>query len=474
MSKLCRLVVGGIMTSPKSPPEDSSPGDPLDMRPAEEHESDRDDPRARALQALSETVIKMLSELNELRPSEVVTVRSRLFAALERMYSPQPDLRGAGAGFSTSIVIYLVAPVILLRWVTAKHSLLIYGILYVAILLSAILIYFIGIFIAVLFIGSRTAFNWMADTVSNPMQDVLWAWNERDALWGLNESEEEARQRRDRDNDRSRVRNRSIVAVVVIAIAAVGAVIWLRPSQSIFFEVLRLAPLTCTLAFVFGVVSFAGARISQSYNIRPPKHFWPGDATLVDLVNLAFLANRSRAHWQRFYPRWYLLSQFERAARKAEYAFSANYVSGSAADPETKSWTRDEAARLAAGFRRHKRVILLAHEPGCLDVVIESLCSGLVAAAGGNWNELTAIPAPSSRPARLKRLARFAAPPVLLILAAIFVPELIGTAAVSDTVRLSLIVAAVLALITAVSPESETAAATIQEVINRIPGGIQH
>ena len=61
-------------------------------------------------------------------------------------------------------------------------------------------------------------------------------------------------------------------------------------------------------------------------------------------------------------------------------------------------------------------------------------------------------------------------PPALLAAAAIYIPELAKTTEIRSTIRVSLIIAAILALITAVSPESEKAADTVQTIVGKLPG----
>jgi hypothetical protein len=188
LSELRRLVLGGVVTSPESLPEESSSSGSPDMRSAEK--SEQDDTRARTLEALYETVTKMLSELNEFRPFEVATVRSRLSVALEHMYDSRLDFRGILAGCSTSLIMYLVVPVILLRLFAPGHTLAAYGILYIATLLSGVLVWFIGGLIFGIFAAVGIS-EWYEEKFINSMVGVLWAWNERNSLWRWNESDED-------------------------------------------------------------------------------------------------------------------------------------------------------------------------------------------------------------------------------------------------------------------------------------------
>jgi hypothetical protein len=372
-------------------------------------------------------------------------------------------------------IAYVAAPAALLRWSEARHTVIGYALLFIITSFLGFLIFLILLILLLVITPSGLSMNLSTRSAGEspvklkavevtrpfgPKRDMLWAWSE---------SKETERLRKDARNRRKAI-YRTIVVTILIVMISAGALIGLHASRSTLVEIACISFLTPVCAAALALVIDTSGRISRPAAARLADSLDPGDATLIDLVNLAFLTNRSRSSWQDPYNTTRLLAEFERAARTAEYAFPGRNGRALARDTQTKNWAREKSARLAAGFRLQKRTILLAHEPDAPDAIIQSLCSGLVSACNGNWEELTKSDAPPSGPARLKRLARLLTPPALLAAAAIYIPELAKTTEVQSTIRVSLIIAAILALITAVSPESGKAADTVQTIVGKLPG----
>jgi hypothetical protein len=460
------------MTSQESSPE-SSRNHQADMRDDEffkserlkrlstyqkmrlETPEERAERRARILDEISDTAARMLAELDQLQPSEVETVRSRLMAAVQRKYDSGMDNRGVAAGCSAYMITYFIAPAILLIWSANSDSLLFDVTIYVVSLLAG------PIFFMLFSVFLVSIADWFMLAGSGFALTTLWTWSQNEQGIDLQK----------RATNIKRARRQSIAAIILASVIAAGILMWLRHGQSIIIEILCIALLTPTLSLVLAFTSFTGARISQPHNNGSIRFLLPGDSIYIDLFNLAFLTNRSRLSWQDPNSREHLLCEFEKAARRAGFAFTDHFTRASG-DPESRKWALEESARLAAGLRWHKRAILLADEPSHMDLAIESLCSGLIAAANGSWSQLTVIPASPKKLPHLKRFVQLMIPPAVLISAAIIIPEFIKVAAVSDSARLTLIIAAILALITAISPGNEKAAETILDIVRKGPGGI--
>jgi hypothetical protein len=414
----------------------------------------------------------MLTELKLLNQSELATIKSRLFGALERMHKAAKYRRTNQVWMLAFLIAYVATPAVLLRWSEARHTIIGYVLLFV---ITAFLGFLILLILLVVITPSGGSINLSTRSAGEspvklkafevtrlfgPKRDMLWAWSE---------SKETERLRKQARNRRKAIYRTMAITTLIVMISA-GALIGLHASRSTLIEIVCISFLTPVCAAALALVIDTSGRISRPASARLADSLDPGDATLIDLVNLAFLTNRSRSSWQDPYDTTRLLAEFERAARTAEYAFPGRNGRALARDTQTKNWARDKSARLAAGFRLQKRTILLAQGPDASDAIIQSLCSGLVSACNGNWEELTKSDAPPSGPTRLKRLARLLTPPALLAAAAIYIPELAKTTEIRSAIRVSLIIAAILALITAVSPESEKAADTVQTIVGKLPG----
>lgn len=425
-----------------------------------------------AIKNMCAIVTKMLSQLNVLDETEVASIGERLSSPFKRMYQATRHHRTSSVWPLVLASTYVVAPVILLRLSASKHTWLGYGAVYV----SALLLGYVAGIIYVLFIGltSGTGNFYVSRSISEstgvkerslqisrlylPKREILWAWSE---------IHERDRLRREA-SARKRAIYRLTACIAGLLLIAAGALIGTQLTDSTAIEILCISALTPILAATIAFLAEVSARISRPRPARLSDSLEPGDATIVDLINLAFLINHKRLDWNNSHTVTRLLTEVEKAARTAEYAFPGRSARVLARDVQTTAWAREQSARIASGIRRQKRTILLARGPTSLDEVTKWLCLGLAGAAHGNWDDLTMFSGLRSAPTRLRRLARLVAPPSLLGAAAIFIPELTRNAGTRDTIRLSLIVAAVLGLITAFSPESEEAAATIRGSVDKI------
>jgi hypothetical protein len=462
------LVLGGVMVADDSAPVEQFP----DLRQYVESPEARAQEASEAVARMSETATEMLSQLNMLEAAELTVIQDCLSGPLERMYQATKYQRTSRVWPLAVFAAYIAVPAMLLRWSASKHSPIGYGVLYVATLFFGMLAGII-IFIFIAMMSGTGSFYVTSSTSESdgvkekslrisrlftPKRDILWAWSE------INESDKLREQAR----NRKRAQYRSAAGAAALLLTAAGALIGLQLTVSTIAEIACISFLIPIFAGAIAILTEISGRISRPRTARLSDSLGPGDATLIDMVNLAFLTNHRRLKWNNSNTVTRLLAEFESAARMAEYAFPGRSALILLKDADTTAWARDQSVRLAAGLRRHKRAILLAHGPGSLDEVTQSLCSGLSSASQGNWNELTRFPGLPAGQTRLKRLARFVAPPALLIAAAVFIPILAGTAAERDTIRASLIVAAILALITALSPESAEAATTIRGAFDKM------
>jgi hypothetical protein len=327
-----------------------------------------------------------------------------------------------------------------------KHSVIIFFLLYAASLAVSLVFTIIGI--VVVFIT--------LDEIMFPSRPILWAWEEN--------SENALKAKRKRWKTAY-----SMAAVVLIITAiAVGAVELLRHTEFTFFQfigVVALAPiLTSVVVFIVDISTY----ISRPRAARIAQSLAPGDAVIVDIVNLAFFTDSNRTQCQEVDTIHQFLAEYELAAKSAEFSFPGLYSKELTRDPETMMWARERSAGIAATLRFHKRELLVATSPDAIDAVTSSLCHGLAAACKGNWAELIEADTTPTGRSRIKRWIRAVAPSIFLGVAAVLVPFTVHPVELRSTVRIYLIVAAILALVTAVSPESQKAADTIQGILGKI------
>lgn len=137
-------------------------------------------------------------------------------------------------------------------------------------------------------------------------------------------------------------------------------------------------------------------------------------------------------------------------------------------DPGTTRWAQEQCAKLAATVRQLKQPLLLASTPAHYEAFLDRVCDLLAAAMSGDWTALTVVEATSRAPSRLRQFLAVLVPCALLAGAALSLPSVLdvdGPAAAS--MRWSLLIAAVLALVAGFTPETQRAAAVIQSVADK-------
>jgi hypothetical protein len=392
---------------------------------------------------------RMLSEIEIIKPADKTIVNDRLLnGVMERVYRATSTYALSAAGTFAYLGGLLSIPVILLIFSTPEHSLGVDALLYMA---SIPLTLFGVVIAAVIFLIG------FEDLLSSK-REIFWAWTENE--------ETESLQKRTARRRRS-VYRLVPVAVLVLA-AALASAYFLRSSRATYIELACIVVLTIALTAVITFVAEVSARTSKPRVARLADSLYPGDAMIIDLINLAFFIMRNRVYWQNGVTIRRIISECERSARMTQYTFPGLCGRALVGDAETMTWARDQSAQLAAGMRRHKRALLVVSGPGTLDVLLESFCSNLISLCKGNWLELSRVPEATSRTGRFKRWVRLAIGPVLLTVAAIAIPLFIHTPELRSTIRLYLILTAVLSVVTVISPETLKAAEVIQGVIEKI------
>ncbi len=394
------------------------------------------------LERVTENVSAMLSRLTALNVSEKALLRTRLIPIVRQAQERVSDL--PPALFLGGLAAHVLAPWMLLRWSLADHGL----ILTIFIYLSSTVLSLISDLILIL-----------ASLFMLRSEHVLWAWDET----------HDADAVREEQNDRRRSLVRGGVALLLLLpIVAVGMSFLRGSDQSFIVELLCISPLVSIAAALFTSLTGIAIRLTRPYWSRKATRFLPADVLLLEFVNLAFFTQESRDQYGSVVIRDRLLLAIETASDMAEYLFPGRHRSALRGDHVTQNWCRVQSSNIAAALRKHKESVLYASSAKDFDRIAESLCSGLVAAAQGDWQALTLIPGAPATKSRIKSVARYLLPSAVLIAAAFLLPRVPGlsmTPEVTDSLRLSLLIPAALVLLTPLTPEAAKVTETISKAL---------
>ncbi|MFG2864735.1 hypothetical protein [Streptomyces sioyaensis] len=197
----------------------------------------------------------------------------------------------------------------------------------------------------------------------------------------------------------------------------------------------------------------------KSWLVRPilRRH----DLLLLAMIDVCATTHRRRDAWFADTARTEVVRAIEAAARTAEAAFRTGFI------PSTRHLVRNDALRLAAVIRQHKKPILRATGPSAFDRVTESMWSGVVALIEDDWAALTAAAPPVTAATKLRRFVSRTGPQAVLLGAAFAIPLIPAVAeepAVASSVRVTLIVTAILGL---ALPRESSARAPILDVLGK-------
>ncbi|MEX2971648.1 hypothetical protein [Streptomyces sp. C184] len=186
------------------------------------------------------------------------------------------------------------------------------------------------------------------------------------------------------------------------------------------------------------------------------------DLLLLAMIDVCATTHRRRDTWFTDTARTEVARAIETAARAAERAvLRPGLLAGN------RNVVRNDALRLATVIRQHKKPILRAGGPSSFDRVTESMWSGVVALIEDDWATLTAAAPPVTAATRLRRFASRIGPQAVLLGAAFAIPLIPAVAeapAVASSVRVTLIVTAILGL---ALPRESPARAPILEVLGK-------
>ncbi|MFH9893428.1 hypothetical protein ACH4OQ_24510 [Streptomyces luteogriseus] len=142
----------------------------------------------------------------------------------------------------------------------------------------------------------------------------------------------------------------------------------------------------------------------------------------------------------------------EKVARSVEGACAPSSLLGFFGQHQKRE-VADEAVRISEAFRAHKAAILKADQDGDVTRLVESMLLGIEALSSGDREVLLEnAPEEITRSDRLRRFLVWVIPPVTLIGAGLLlplIPAVAANGAAVESLRWSLIVAGVLALIAA-------------------------
>ncbi|MFF0714698.1 hypothetical protein ACWEVM_26985 [Streptomyces bauhiniae] len=204
----------------------------------------------------------------------------------------------------------------------------------------------------------------------------------------------------------------------------------------------------------FFIATFIFTTISKPAK-RPVAPDTVYDRTAEAMLETAALISRSRTMWHS--------SKVSRRAVLAVEDLARTCQSTLALRSRIGRWNADifsqtavEALRVAHVVREHKKPIVCASAPQDFDDVAASLVSGLTALLSNDRDKLLENAPAAIFKDRVKEILRYVFPVVLLTAAATFlpmVPPISGQEKIADSIRLTFIVAAVLAL---VAPRSDS------------------
>ena len=247
------------------------------------------------------------------------------------------------------------------------------------------------------------------------------------------------------------------LALVYTAIVVAGVCV-LTHTQTYYGEMLLLAALGPAAVFLLVVL---GRVTGYPKSRRRP---WPGtisdtfplDRTVINLLNLSYFLHLVAMKSHPELHSWQTLRELEAAAQDAETELPGPYRRALSSDSLRVSWASDTARQLAEGIRLHKHKVILRSGPEDFKSLRDDLLTHLLAAARRDWNALLVAEKVPHVQATMRRALRVVIPPSILAAAAFVLPPLLGVHADSPAVtgvRISLLVAAVLSLLSNFNPE---------------------
>ncbi|MEU3498743.1 hypothetical protein ABZ747_35315 [Kitasatospora cineracea] len=134
-------------------------------------------------------------------------------------------------------------------------------------------------------------------------------------------------------------------------------------------------------------------------------------------------------------------------------------------DARARVFVRQEGAKLAAVIRLHKNPLLVALTSSQFARVEESLCQAFSAWARGDWHALTENSPEISAPRRWFKIWQRMWPALTLAVFAIILPHIgqLGSGQVASSIRISLLVAAALSIVTGGAPVADR----VQDTVNK-------
>lgn len=189
------------------------------------------------------------------------------------------------------------------------------------------------------------------------------------------------------------------------------------------------------------------------------------DMTMLKLLSVAsrIARARERGKWSSAEARS-AVRDLEAVAWAAEYypPFNNRRPLG---DTRSRAFLRQEGARLAAVVRLHKTPLLTALAPSQLSAVEASICQAFSAWERGDWEALTASSPAVSVPRRWFTVWQRMWPALTLASFAVALPHIhqLGSQQVSSNIRISLLVAAALSVITGGVPVADR----VQETVSK-------
>jgi hypothetical protein len=147
-----------------------------------------------------------------------------------------------------------------------------------------------------------------------------------------------------------------------------------------------IIPLVAAVSIALTAVTVAVVEARrESHQIR----YVVNDALVLILMDLAIEAQNTIRQWHDPQARRRLVQRIESAAQKIETSFS--YTARSLHGLDAAQAIRELGRRVAAGLRRHEQHVALAAGPLQVTKVRDALCSGLLAAAQGDWTNLSGV-----------------------------------------------------------------------------------
>ncbi|MEW2302706.1 hypothetical protein AB0958_22500 [Streptomyces sp. NPDC006655] len=186
------------------------------------------------------------------------------------------------------------------------------------------------------------------------------------------------------------------------------------------------------------------------------------------MLQSAALAYRSRGGWYLGAVSRRVTASLEDLARICQDNLTLRKRFG-VAHPEVFSQTALEALRVAHLVRQHKIIIVCASGPGDFERVAVSLRDGLQALLANDRSKLLENAPDAVRKERVKVIMRHFLPVLLFIAAAIIlpiVPPVSDQGKIADSIRITFIVAAVLAL---VAPNSDSSSRILEVLGKAMP-----